>query len=161
MLAAEGLVTGNDEALTTLQIGPFRVASIEYNAIVTDFVDGLVPAAAAGIATGTAVNSFIAGGLASATKVFLTVLKFGVAFGNDISSQQRWRVLIEIKRSNQEGLLPTTADIVDRLALAAAEPIDETTVIEATDWLQAAEPIHGQVPVALIVADDDRFRSLA
>jgi hypothetical protein len=98
-LAEAGLVEGNEEALTTLQLGPFRIAATPYENATSDFVDVLIPSVIVGLADGTPLHGAVAGALAASTQCFISLLRRGVVFGRSPDDRLRWAILIDIKEN--------------------------------------------------------------
>ncbi|MEZ7129789.1 hypothetical protein ACBR40_31020 [Nonomuraea sp. AD125B] len=129
ILADAGLVKGDEEALTTLQVGPFRVAATPYETATKDFVDVLLPSLIVGLGDGMPVHGAVAGTLAGATRCFINALRCGVVFGRSPVDRLRWAVLMHIKQRR-----PTVAE--------TAAAFGEEPVTEAVAWLEAASLIR-------------------
>jgi len=77
------------------------------------------------------------------------VSRQGVLFGQDDRSRLRWRVLLTITEANRTGVHPTIGQIVARVNAGLASPPSDAEVLEATNWLQAADASRGHTSVAL------------
>ncbi|MGW6500506.1 hypothetical protein [Nonomuraea angiospora] len=128
ILADAGLVRGDEEPLTTLQVGPFRIAATPYETAANDFVDVLLPSLIVGLADGLPAHAAVAGTLAGATRCFINVLRCGVVFGRSPADRLRWAVLMHIKQRR-----PNMA----QLALA----FPEEQLAETVAWLENASLI--------------------
>ncbi|MGP3921249.1 hypothetical protein [Nonomuraea sp. 10N515B] len=129
ILADAGLVRGNEEPLTTLQVGPFRIAATPYETATNDFIDVLLPSLIVGLADGIPVHGAVAGTLAGATRCFINVLRCGVIFGRSPADRLRWAVLMHIKQRR-----PNMA----QMTLA----FPEEQIAETIAWLEGASLIR-------------------
>ncbi|GAA0981658.1 hypothetical protein GCM10009555_050150 [Acrocarpospora macrocephala] len=108
ILSDAGLVTGDEQSLTTLQLGPFRIAATPYERATRDFLDVLLPSLVVGAADGVPLHGVIAGTLTAGTRCFVELLRRGVVFGRSPADRVRWAVLIHIKEHR-----PTADDLAD------------------------------------------------
>lgn len=135
VLARSGLVTGQQEDLSAISLGPFKVAAARNEAPVRDFVEALFPAAVAALPSSTPLASATAGMLTAACLLFVKLLDRGVIFTRRQEDRLRWAVLMAIADSTSEDAHLTTHYLASNKALRAGTGASAADVHAAIDWL--------------------------
>lgn len=135
ILAAAGVVIGQEEALAAIEIGPFRIAVAPSEHATRDFIEVLFPAAVASLPTGQPLMGAVSGALSAACLTFLKLLERSITFGRSNVDVQRWTVLMHIKNCNTNGICPTTCDAIDAVAYLTEWDIRPNAAEAAIEWL--------------------------
>jgi hypothetical protein len=159
ILAEEGLVTGSEAPLTTMQLGPFRLAQTSYHQATRDFLDILLPSLIVGYADGVPVHGAIAGILTGGTRAFLHLLHHGVIFGTSPQDILRWRVLVYVKERCEAGEHPTATTVVTFFTNRDVASVQD--VRDSVEWLlSTGEPTERVRPALLKTNLDGSLQSL-
>lgn len=141
ILAESGFVVGQQEELSAVSLGPFKVATARNEAPVRDFVEALFPAAVAALPSSTPLASATTGILTAACLLFVKLLDRGVIFTRRQEDRLRWAVLMDIAVRNREDAHPTSHDVVSNEALLTRTGASAAEVRAAIDWLLGHELI--------------------
>jgi hypothetical protein len=135
ILAESGLVVGQQEELSAVSLGPFKVATARNEAPVRDFVEALFPAAVAALPSSTPLASATTGTLTAACLLFVKLLDRGVIFTRRPEDRLRWAVLMDIAGRSRVHAHPTSKDVVSNGALRTQTGASAAEVRAAIDWL--------------------------
>ncbi len=135
ILAESGFLVGQQEDLSAISLGPFKIATARNEAAVKDFVEALFPAAVASLPSSTPVASAVTGGLTAVCLMFVKLMDRGVVFTRSPEDKLRWAVLMNIAGRNRENARPTLHDLTSNAALAAQADTSAADVRKAVDWL--------------------------
>ncbi|MGH9931521.1 MAG: hypothetical protein ACREA9_20120 [Pyrinomonadaceae bacterium] len=151
LLADENLLETPEDQLAMVKIGPFRFAQTRYEEATQDFLEVLLPATMAGMASGQPLHAAVGGVLTAAGNTFVQLLRRGVTFGRDPVDRLRWLVLLHVKIENRHGVFPARVQVVRRL-----EPT-HPNVEQALDWLvtTSATPLFRHEKLVLIKTRHD------
>jgi hypothetical protein len=138
ILAAAGLLQGQERDLAAVELGPFRIAVTGRANATRDFIEVLFPAAVAALPTGQPLTGAISGALSAACLTFIKLLERTIVFGRSETDQQRWIVLIHIKNCNASGVFPTVCDVIDLVTRASQWDIRPNAVESSIVWLTGA-----------------------
>jgi hypothetical protein len=135
ILAESGFVVGQQEDLSSISLGPFKIAAARNEGAVRDFVEALFPAAVASLPLSTPLASAVTGGLTAVCLIFIKLIDRGVIFTRGPEDGLRWAVLMEIAARNHEDPPPTLHGLTRNAALAGQDGASAGDVREAVDWL--------------------------
>jgi len=135
ILAAAGLLQGQERDLSAIELGPFRIAVTGRANATRDFVEVLFPAAVAALPTGQPLMGAVSGALSAACLTFIKLLERTVVFGRSDADRQRWVVLMHIKNCNSHGELPTICEVIDLVTRASQWDIRPNAVESSIAWL--------------------------
>lgn len=137
VLVESSLVVGQQEDLSAISLGPFKIAAARNEAAVRDFVEALFPAAVASLPSSTPVASAVTGGLTAACLIFVKLIDRGVIFTRSPEDRLRWAVLMEIVARNHEGLRLTPHGLTKNAGLTVKEGATAADVRTAVEWRSA------------------------
>lgn len=135
ILAAAGLLQGQERDLAAIELGPFRIAITGRANATRDFVEVLFPSAVAALPTGQPLMGAVSGALSAACLTFIKLLERTIVFGRSEADRQRWVVLMHIKICNSCGMLPTICDVIDLVTRASQWDIRPNAVESSIAWL--------------------------
>jgi hypothetical protein len=135
ILAESGFVVGQQEDLSAISLGPFKVAAARNEAAVKDFVEALFPAAVASLPSSTPLASAVTGGLTAVCLIFVKLIDRGVIFTRSPEDRLRWAVLMEIAARNHGDPPPTLHGPTKNAVLTAQDGASDADVRKAVDWL--------------------------
>lgn len=135
ILAESGYVVGQQEDLSAVTLGPFKVAVARNENAVKDFLEALFPAVAASLPSSTPLASAVSGGLTAACLLFVKLLDRGVVFTSRPVDKLRWAVLMDIAARNADSAYPAVAEIAGGAAVAAAGEASAADTRAAVEWL--------------------------
>lgn len=135
ILAESGLVVGQQEDLSAISLGPFKIAAARNEAAVKDFVEALFPAAVASLPSSTPLASSVTGGLTAVCLIFVKLIDRGVIFTRGPQDRLRWAVLMEIAARNHKDSPLTLHGLTKTTVHTAQDGTSAADVREAVDWL--------------------------
>jgi hypothetical protein len=135
ILAESGFVVGQQEDLSAVPLGPFKIAAARNEAAVRDFVEALFPAAVASLPSSTPMASAVTGGLTAVCLMFVKLIDRGVIFTRSPEDKLRWAVLMEIAARNHQDPPLTLRGLTKNAVLAAQNGTSAADVRKAVDWL--------------------------
>ena len=135
ILAESGFVVGQQEDLSAISLGPFKIAAARNEAAVRDFVEALFPAAVAALPSSTPLASAVTGGLTAVCLIFVKLIDRGVIFTRSPEDRLRWAVLMEIAARNHDDPPATLKGLTGNAVLAAQDGTSAGDVREAVHWL--------------------------
>jgi hypothetical protein len=135
LLAESGFVVGQQEDLSAISLGPFKIAAARNEAAVRDFVEALFPAAVASLPSSTPLASAVTGGLTAVCLIFVKLIDRGVIFTRSPEDRLRWAVLMEIAAHNREDPPATLNGLTENAVLAAQDGASAGDVRDAVRWL--------------------------
>jgi hypothetical protein len=135
ILAAAGLLQGQERDLAAIEIGPFRIAVTGRANATRDFIEVLFPAAVSALPAGQPLMGALSGALSAACLTFIKLLERSIVFGRSEADRQRWIVLIHIKNCNAHGVFPTICDVIDLVTRASKWDIRPSAVESSIAWL--------------------------
>ena len=134
ILAESGFVVGQQEDLSAIPLGPFKIAAARNEGAVKDFVEALFPAAVASLPSSTPLASGVTGGLTAVCLIFVKLIDRGVVFTRTPEDRLRWAVLMEIAARTREGSPPSFLSLSTNAVLTqnGASPAEMRKTV---DWL--------------------------
>lgn len=135
ILAAAGLLHGQERDLAAIELGPFRIAVTGRANATRDFIEVLFPAAVAALPTGQPLMGAVTGSLSAACLTFIKLLERTIVFGRSEVDRQRWIVLMHIKNCNAYCMFPTICDVTDLVTRASQWDIRPNAVESSIAWL--------------------------
>jgi hypothetical protein len=141
ILAESGFVVGQQEDLSAISLGPFKIAAARNEAAVKDFVEALFPAAVASLPSSTPLASAVTGGLTAVCLIFVKLMDRGVIFTRSPQDRLRWAVLMEIADRSHEDPPLSLHSLTKNAVQTAEDGTSAADVREAVDWLLDRELI--------------------
>jgi hypothetical protein len=165
ILAAGGVIVGQEQNLAAVELGPFRIALTRRQHATRDFIEVLFPATVAAIPAGQPLLGAVSGALSAACLTFLKLLERSVVFSRSEVDVQRWIVLMYVKNRNAEGIYPTICEVVNAVARLTDWDIRADAVESSVEWLISNQSDDDEassgVPLLRLNASDGGLESLA
>jgi hypothetical protein len=135
ILAQSGVIVGQQEDLSAISMGPFKVAIPRNRGIVRDFVEVLFPATVAALPASQPLTAAVSGSLSAACLVFVKLLDRGVIFGRSPADTERWNILMFVTNCNSSNFYPTICEVINEVALITHWEIRPSAADVALKWL--------------------------
>jgi hypothetical protein len=143
------LLVTSRRAVSTVSVGPFRVATSPDKARLTRaFIEGGLPAVVRTLCEGLTFAEAAIEVLLNAFMVCAALAETSAIIDDDVA----WCVLVYIKGRNREGEFPSYDDLLSLVKTMSTETSEspEGALERTLDYLKAAPTVAGREPVRLI-----------